>query len=103
MHKQKTANDVTLTTQRSSVSRVSTRRTNSRLTRYSARHKVAFRDSGATRLQPLQPSIRLTKRTLLTPCRRACFCDVDLSGTLVDILAGILAVCLATLFVVPHA
>lgn len=100
MHKQKTANDGTLTTQRSSVSRVSTRRTNSRLTRYSARHKVAFRDSGATRLQP---SIRLTKRTLLTPCRRACFCDVDLSGTLVDILAGILAVCLATLFVVPHA
>lgn len=100
MHKQKTANDVTLTTQRSSVSRVSTRRTNSRLTRYSARHKVAFRDSGATRLQL---SIRLTKRTLLTPCRRACFCDVDLSGTLVDILAGILAVCLATLFVVPLA
>lgn len=100
MHKQKTANDGTLTTQRSSVSRVSTRRTNSRLTRYSARHKVAFRDTGATRLQP---SIRLTKRTLLTPCRRACFCDVDLSGTLVDILAGILAVCLATLFVVPHA
>lgn len=100
MHKQKTANDGTLTTQRSSVSRVRTRRTNSRLTRYSARHKVAFRDSGATRLQP---SIRLTKRTLLTPCRRACFCDVDLSGTLVDILAGILAVCLATLFVVPLA
>lgn len=100
MHKRKTANDGTLTTQRSSVSRVSTRRTNSRLTRYSARHKVAFRDTGATRLQP---SIRLTKRTLLTPCRRACFCDVDLSGTLVDILAGILAVCLATLFVVPHA
>ena len=100
MHKQKTTNDGTLTTQRSSISRVSTRRTNSRLARYSARHKVAFRDSGATRLQP---SIRLTKRTLLTPCRRACFCDVDLSGTLVDILAGILAVCLATLFVVPHA